>query len=517
TGDDTYVVDNVNDSVTELVDEGIDTVESSISYTLNDNVENLTLTGNENIDATGNELDNTIVGNTANNVLDGGLGADTMSGGSGDDTYIVDADTDVVIENTGEGNDSVISDVSYTLTDNVENLTLTGEANLDGTGNNLDNSLTGNTGNNILDGGAGVDTLTGGVGNDTYIIDNTNDVINESANEGIDTAISDVNYALSDNVENLTLTGAADIDGTGNNANNVITSNDGINTLSGLAGNDTYNVNSTDDVVVENIAEGNDTVNSSATYTLSDNIEKLNLTGTENIDGTGNNLNNTITGNSGSNVIDGGAGADSMSGAGGDDTYIVDHSSDRVYENYNAGHDQVYSSVTHSLSSNVEDLTLTGTGNTNGYGNNLNNEIIGNTGDNALYGNSGNDTLIGGEGNDYLNGGSGADAMQGNTGDDTYIVENSGDVVTELADEGTDTVNSSISYTLTDNVENLNLTGYSSTSGTGNDLDNTIVGNNASNTLRGLEGDDTLIGNGGHDTLDGGTGADSMSGGTGND
>jgi len=517
TGDDTYVVDNAGDTVMERAGEGTDTVVSSVSYTLSGNVENMTLTGVADIDAIGNELDNTLVGNSGNNklyglggndnlsgnqgndLLDGGSGIDTMTGNGGNDTYVVDNAADTIVELADEGNDTVQSGITYALSDNIESLTLTGSANINGTGNAGDNALTGNSGNNVLDGGAGADAMAGGAGNDTYLVDNTADVVVEGLNAGTDNVLSSATYTLSANVENLTLTGSGDIDGTGNALANIITANSGHNVLAGLGGNDTYVVDATDDVVVENANEGTDLVQSSATYTLSDNVENLTLTGTANIDGTGNALNNAITGNSGNNVIDGGLGADAMAGGTGNDTYIVDNASDAVTEAANAGSDLVYSSVSHTLATNVENLTLTGTADINGTGNTLNNILLGNTGNNVLNGATGADTMVAGLGND------------------TYVVDNAGDVVTELADEGTDTVQSSIGYTLTANVENLTLTGTGNINGTGNTLDNVIVGNTGNNVLSGLAGNDTLTGNNGNDTLDGGTGADVMAGGAGND
>jgi Ca2+-binding RTX toxin-like protein len=126
----------------------------------------------------------------------------------------------------------------------------------------------------------------------------------------------------------------------------------------------------------------------------------------------------------------------------------------------------------------------------------------------TLLGTNGKDTLIGGAGNDFLNGLAGADQMIGHQGDDTYTVDSTKDVVTELANEGLDSVNSSITYTLPANVENLFLTGSANRNGTGNAADNMLIGNAGRNTLKGAVG---------NDTIDGGAGADVLAGGTGND
>jgi Ca2+-binding RTX toxin-like protein len=498
-GNDTYAVDSTSDLVTENLNEGTDLVQSSVTYTLAANVENLALTGTTAINGTGNTLNNVLTGNSAANTLSGGTGADTMIGGAGNDTYAVDNISDVVTENTAEGTDLVQSSVTYTLSANVENLTLTGTSTINGTGNALNNVLTGNTAAN---------TLTGGAGNDTYVINNTTDIVAEELNEGTDLVQSSVTYTLSANVENLTLTGTTAINGTGNALNNVLTGNTAANTLTGGAGNDTYVVNNTADIVTEELNEGTDLVQSSVTYTLSANVENLTLTGTTAINGTGNALNNVLTGNTAANTLTGGAGndtlsggtgADTMIGGVGNDTYIVDNTGDVITENASEGTDLVQSSITYTLSLNVENLTLTGTTAINGTGNAL---------DNLLTGNSANNTLTGGDGNDTLNGGTGNDTMVGGLGNDTYVVNVSTDVVTEAASSGNDTVQSSVTLTLSTNVENLTLTGTSAINGTGNTQDNVLTGNSANNTLTGGDGNDTLNGGTGNDTMDGGLGDD---------
>jgi Ca2+-binding RTX toxin-like protein len=325
---------------------------------------------------------------------------------------------------------------------------------LGGAGNDL---LVGEDGSDTLDGGTGSDTLIGGFGSDLYIADTSADVILEGLGGGTDTVRSSVSLTLASNLENLTLIGTAN-NGTGNELNNVITASNSVatnNILSGLVGNDT---------------------------------------------------------------LDGGTGIDTLNGGTGDDVYIVDTTTDVISEVSTAGGtDTVQSSVDFSLGSLglVENLSLTGNAIV-GIGNGISNKIEGNNIANNLSGGRGNDRLDSGGGNDTLTGGSGDDTMVGGGGSDTYIVDSTLDVLFELTTE-IDLVQSSATFTLASQVENLTLTGVAAINGTGNSSDNEIIGNSAANFLIGNAGKDTLTGSDGSDTLSGGNGSDVLTGGVGSD
>lgn len=295
--DDTYIVNNAGDLVVEGDGEGIDTVRSSVAYSLGDFVENLVLTAGGSLNATGNGLDNALTGGAGNNQLDGGLGADTMAGLAGNDSYVVDSLDDVVVESAGQGTDTVLTalaEFGIGAFDNVENLTFTGTGNFTGQGNGLANVLTGAAGNDALaggdgadtlvgnggadtlDGGLGSDTMRGGDGNDTYHVDAAGDRATETSNQGIDTVLAAVNHTLGSNVENLTLVGTATT-GNGNGLANTITGNDLNNTLGGAAGNDALHG-----------GDGND----------------------------------TLTGGSGDDILVGGAGTDTMTGGTNADRFV---------------------------------------------------------------------------------------------------------------------------------------------------------------------------------------------------
>lgn len=230
------IVDRYIETQLDLGDIGPSSTASNKTTSLASSVSQLYLTGAGNINGTGNALNNYISGNDGNNILDGGAGNDFLVGGKGNDTYIVDSVMDRIAENANEGIDLVKSSVNWTLGANLENLTLTGTANLSGTGNELNNVITGNSGNNVLNGGLGTDTMIGGAGNDTYYVDSTGDTITDSS--GTDTVISSISWTLGTSLEKLTLTGTDALTGIGNTQNNFIIGNSGNNILDGLGGTD---------------------------------------------------------------------------------------------------------------------------------------------------------------------------------------------------------------------------------------------------------------------------------------
>jgi len=504
-GDDTFVVDSAGDVVTELVGGGTDTVQTTLtSYSLASaaNVENLTYIGAGNFSGTGGAGANLLTGGGGNDTLDGGNGNDTLNGGAGDDTYLVDGSGDVITEAGGGGTDTIQTALtSYTLGANLETLAYTGTKNFSGTGNAGANLLSSGAGNDTLDGGAGADTLTGGAGNDTYGVDSAGDVVNEAAGGGTDTlqtTLASFSLASQPNIENLTYTGSGSFSGVGNGAGNVMTGGAGADTLDGGAGadtlsggggNDTYVVDTAGDSISESNGGGADTVQTAlASFSLASlsNVENLTYTGSGNFAGTGDTGDNALSGGAGDDTLDGGKGNDTLTGGGGNDTFVVDSAGDSVSEQAGGGFDTVKTSLaSYTLSANVDALVYTGTKAFSGLGNSDANNLTSNGGD------------------DTLNGGAGADTMAAGAGDDTYVVDNAGDMVTEAAAGGTDTIQTGLSsYTLTAaNVENLSFTGAGGFTGVGNGLANALTGGSGSDVLDGGAGNDTLTGGAGADTF----------------
>ncbi|WP_156653324.1 hypothetical protein [Methylobacterium sp. Leaf111] len=483
-GDDVYVVDSTGDVVVEAADGGTDTVRTSLtSYTLAATLENLIYTGTKAFTGTGNALANQITGSEAGDRLSGLGGADTLTGGLGNDTYIVDNVGDVVVELVDQGNDRILSQVSYVLSDNVETLQLTSSAKINATGNSLANTLIGNAGANLLDGKGGADILTGGAGADTFgfstvlgsdnldlgsaNVDRITDFVAVDDTIQLDAGVFDGLTAgpLAAAVFKDLSTGALDED------DRIV--------YDRSTGSLSYDADGRgSEAAVQFAILSNKAEISAADFTI------VGVSTGPNVVGGATTGNDSLTGTSGNDLLDGGAGADSLRGLGGNDIYVVDNAGDIVTEALNQGIDTIKTSLTsYTLGSNIEKLTYTGTVNFSGTGNELTNTITGSFGSDKLNGKLGADTLIGGAGND------------------TYTVDNGGDVVVELANQGTDRVLATVSYTLSDNVENLTLTTSAALSGTGNGLANTLVGNGGANVLDGKGGADTLTGGGGNDTF----------------
>jgi Ca2+-binding RTX toxin-like protein len=267
-GNDSYTFDANGDTAIEGVSAGTDSVTASVTVTLADNVENLTLTGSSNLSGTGNSLSNSLTGNSGVNTLTGGGGSDTLNGstggdgmygGEGDDNYTVDNAADITGEDAGKGTDRVSSSVTRTLADHLEHLTLTGSSAINGTGNSLNNRIVGNSGANTLSGAAGEDVLIGAAGNDIFYG-------NTSSNVG--TEIDTVSYegTTAAVTFNLGLTTAQATGGSGSDrvpngsienliggaAADTLTGTSGDNRIEGAAGNDKLNGLTGADVLVGN-------------------------------------------------------------------------------------------------------------------------------------------------------------------------------------------------------------------------------------------------------------------------
>lgn len=563
-GSDTYILDNPLDTITETGADLHDklviaykNIGSVITLDLSDyvDVEDLTVTGiglydisgtaADNI-LTGNASTNTITGGNGNDTLDGGAGADTLIGEDGDDTYIIDNIGDIVDETGSDASDTVIIRLTrgnFSIADflNIENLTLTGSAAQNLTGDGSVNILTGNAGANILDGRGGADTLIGGGGNDTYILYGNSEILTELSNGGTDTVKTDTAYTLSANVENLVLTGLAMVDGTGNALANTITGNannnildgaGGIDTLIGGDGDDTYvvsillsrNVYKLEDTVKEVANQGIDTLvlsngyayvpSSAFTLILANYLENIDAsnTGLMKINLTGNAAANIITGNAADNIINGGGGADTMLGGQGNDLYLFDNAGDVALETINEGTDTVrilYKNtaasaveffMTDTVYDYIENMTIASTGLFNITGNDLDNVLIGNASANILLGSLGNDTLDGGAGADTLNGGD---------GNDIYYVDTLADIIIDsdtTYDFNTfmyDTVRINIAsgtYVLQAEIESGELLGTKNINVTGNDSLNLLFGNSGNNIINGGLGGDYMSGGKGNDT-----------------
>jgi Ca2+-binding RTX toxin-like protein len=509
-GDDIYNVDAAGDQAVEAAGQGYDWVFTSVSYALaqGSEVEGLVVSdraGTQPLDLTGNEIRNGIFGNAGANILDGGGGADYLEGGAGNDIYLVDDQNDYVTEKDGEGDDRIVTRVSYSLAGGVYVELLAADpaatSGLVLAGNELDNRIQGGAGGDTIWGLGGNDVMAGLGGDDTYVIDSSGDQVIENADQGYDRIFVPFTYVLGAGV----------------------------------------------DVEL---------------------LSTLNYEGVEQIDLTGNDFDQALFGNAASNHLIGGggddylygaAGADIMEGGTGDDSYSVDTSGDVVVEAAGAGTDTVLTSLgssalLYALPAFVENLVGTSAAGQGVGGNGLDNILtLGDGNDFIVLEQGGNDTVIGGGGNDYIFLGAAftaADAIDGGGGSDTVALL--GSYVLTLGAPGlvnietlsllgaAASLGAHVTYSITTvdaNVptggrltiyggglladETLFFNGYAETDGAlsvyggaGND---TFAGGPANDAFVGGAGDDLMYGLGGMDWLEGGLGADTMRGGPGND
>ena len=520
-------------------------------------------------DLSGGPLSDNLAGLGGNDTLQGRGGEDTLDGGAGRDTAsYINAPAGVSVSLLLQGAAQVTRGAGNDLLLSIESLmgssgfgdTLTGDGN--------DNSLDGNGGNDTLSGGAGNDTIRGGLGNDVLEGGAGNDTLDGGAGSDLAsyaTATTDLIVTLGptlsvpgfgidalSNIEGL-LGGSGNDSLTGDGSANILEGGPGNDTLDGAAGNDTasyagatagVSVNLNLGTQAQNtLGAGTDTLRSienlsgsAGNDTLTGSTAVNALTGGEGDDSlSGLGGNDTLDGGAGHDMLDGGVGNDVLGGAGGNDTLeggagndALDGGADTDTASYASSTanlivtlnlpGQVQNTLGAGVDtlSNIENLT-TGSGNDTVGGDGSGNVLNGGAGNDVLIGIGGNDTLLGGDGNDTIYGGAGSDSLAGGLGDDVYLVEDAGDVVTEAANGGFDTVYVTIAdWTAGPNIELVYL--YNIVSLTGGSGDETLVTQGvASCTLDGGAGNDTLWGTTGADSLTGGSGDDVIRGLGGND
>ena len=466
----------------------------------------------------GTDRNETLTGLGGNDTIDGKDGVDRISGGDGNDYLLGGAGRDVLMGGDGE---------------DMLNGGSEGDRMLGGGGAD---TLVGDIGDDFLDGGTGNDVLDGGSGSNRLIFQQGDgqDIVRGIATAGgaDRTGIELVtSYAVGSLGASPIGIASTEVVLTRTGDDLVIDRNDGDDriTVENYFGSSASNLYPIHSIVFSDTAWGNAEINARV---VSGPSEPPLGTGTSQ---TGTDGNDTLTGTAGADTLYGRAGDDVLSGGAGndflngelgedlligglgDDMLIVDNALDAVTEYAGEGTDTVQSYVTYSLGTHVENLILIGDGAAGASGNAMDNFITGNTANNVMRGSSGNDVLYGHSGDDFLNGELGQDQMFGGVGSDTVIVNDLGDFVWEAANEGTDTVQSYISYSLQDNFENLILIGQTGVVANGNALANVIQGNDSDNSIDGMGGLDSLSGNGGNDTLTIHSGREQVAGGSGGD
>ncbi|WP_310467117.1 M10 family metallopeptidase C-terminal domain-containing protein, partial [Sphingomonas sp.] len=508
----------------------------------------------------GNQAANALTGGAGDDTLEGGPGNDTLDGGAGNDTASYGAATsrvtvDLAIaaaqDTSGAGIDTLIS---------IENLI----------GSAFNDRLTGNGAANVIDGGDGQDNITDGAGSDTIRGGAGDDMITASVGagndvyDGGDSAYDTISYRLALAGVTVDLSGASDQGRSAGDAdaagigvdqlagielisgsafNDTLIGDDGRNYIYGDAGNDLldggadgdvmdgstgddiYIVDSVYDEIYEAGLEGvgTDTIFASVSFGLfrqfwpslmSANVENLTLTGTANIDASGDFFANVLTGNSGANLLFGGAGDDTLFGGLGNDTLHGWVGDDML----NGGSGEDIASYADAGSAVTVNLAILAAQNTGGdgidtlaeienlagsafadtlTGNGVANDLIGGAGNDVLAGAAGDDSLSGGDGNDTLEGGTGDDSLNGGNGVNTASYASASAAVTVSLALGAQNTGGAGTDTLVA-IEHAS----------GSAFNDTLTGNGGANTLSGNAGDDVLIGGAGVDTMAGGAGND---------
>lgn len=416
-GDDAYRVDSALDHPNDGVGGGADTVYALTSFTLSGNTEIEVLRtaddlGADAIDLSGNGLANLLVGNAGDNALDGRGGADTMSGLGGDDRYRVDDPGDQVIETPGGGYDYVTAAIDWTMTPEIENLTLAGSA-ITGIGNTGANFVTGSAAGNVLDGGGGNDSIFGRVGADTLHGGDGDDSLNGGSED--DTLAGDAgNDTLIGAAGNDTLdggTGADSLDGGAGDDNLYIgngasaAGGDGLDIV--LARADTiatgFAFTAQAGAAIEVIEGqlGNDTIDATL---MSSAVEVAAFDGNDTIRLGGGD--DGVTAGAGNDSVNGGLGFDQISGGDGNDTLV-------------GGGGPANAPFADWLFGDAGDDVLAGSGDGWAIGGDGNDTISGGAGD-LLRGDAGNDSILGGAGFQQIVGSAGNDTMAGGVDGDRF-------------------------------------------------------------------------------------------------
>ena len=467
----------------------------------------------------GTDGNETLTGLGGNDTIDGKDGVDQILGGDGNDYMLGGAGRDLLMG--GNGND--------VLNGGGDGDRLLGGAGAD--------TLLGDIGDDFLDGGTGNDVLDAGSGQNRLIfqLGDGQDIVRGIATAGVAdrTTIELVkSYAVGSLGSSPVGIASTEVVLTRAGDNLVIDRNDGDDsvTVENYFASSAANLYPVHNIRFSDTAWSNADINARVVAATpppvspSPGTTQIGTDGNDVLTGTAgpDNLygragDDYLLGGAGNDFLNGETGKDLLEGGAGDDMLIVDSGLDAITERPGEGIDTVQSYISYALGGNVENLTLIGNIAISATGNELDNYLVGNGLNNEMLGRSGNDVLYGDAGDDFLNGELGQDQMFGGVGNDTVIVDDAGDYVWEAVNEGTDTVQSYISYTLQDNFDNLILIGGTGVVANGNALANVIQGNDADNRIDGMGGLDSLMGNSGNDRLTIHTGQERVAGGSGVD